>query len=120
MLVDFVVFLEFDLDIVSSFVGRSIFQYWAGEYTTSWSLGAAFESSVLFCFSFAFELFNQILFLLSVSCGADVAISSPFYFSAQVLCFGQELPQQDTAPLFLLRRARGNPPSYFDFTFVRG
>ena len=61
----------------------------------------------------------NIVFVLS-SRGAAVAISSPLYFSAQVLCFGQGPHQRDTVPLFLLRGARGNPLSVFDFTFVRG
>jgi len=61
----------------------------------------------------------NIVFLLS-SRGAAVAISSPLYFSAHVLCFGQGPHQRDTVPLFLLRGARGNPLSVFDLTFVRG
>ena len=52
----------------------------------------------------------NIVFVLS-SRGAAVAISSPLYFSAHVLCFGQGPHQRDTVPLFLLRGARGNPLS---------
>ena len=61
----------------------------------------------------------NIVFVLS-SRGTAVAISSPLYFSAHVLCFGQGPYQRDTVPLFLLRGARGNPLSVFDLTFVRG
>jgi len=53
----------------------------------------------------------NIVLVLS-SRGAAVAISSPSYFSAQVLCFGQGLHQRESDPQLLLRRARGYPRSF--------